>query len=76
MPVTVPPGVSEGNYFRIRGSGNVGARGGPAGDLLVEVSEIEHDVFTREGNNIYFDLYLSFPDSRATPARACSWSIR
>jgi len=59
----VPAGVSEGNYFRIRGAGNTGARGGPSGDLIVEVAEIEHDVFTREGNDIYYDLFLSVPDA-------------
>ncbi len=63
IPVTVPAGVSEGNYFRIRGSGNSGRRGGPSGDLLVEVHETPHDHFVREGNNIYFDLYLSIPDA-------------
>jgi molecular chaperone DnaJ len=63
IPVTVPSGVSEGNYFRIRGAGNVGVRGGPAGDLLVEVKEEQHEIFIRDGNDIYYDLYLSFPDA-------------
>lgn len=61
--ISVPPGVSEGNYFRIRGAGNAGTRGGPSGDLLVEVSEIEHKYLTREGNDVYYDLYLSIPDA-------------
>jgi len=63
IPVTVPAGVSEGNYFRIRGAGNAGMRGGPSGDLLVEVHESPHDHFVREGNDIYYDLYLSVPDA-------------
>lgn len=63
IPVTVPSGVAEGNYFRIRGAGNVGVRGGAPGDLLVEVKEERHAHFVREGNDIYFDLYLSFPDA-------------
>jgi molecular chaperone DnaJ len=63
IPVTVPPGVAEGNYFRIRGAGNAGSRGGPAGDLLVEVTEIEHEYFEREGKDIFYDLFLSFPDA-------------
>ena len=63
VPITVPPGVSEGNYFRIRGSGNIGQRGGPPGDLLVEVKEEKHDTFTRDGNDVYYDLYLSIPDA-------------
>ena len=63
IPIAVPPGVAEGNYFRIRGAGNAGMRGGPAGDLLVEVHEIAHKHFERDGNDIYYDLYLSFPDA-------------
>ena len=63
IPIAVPPGVAEGNYFRIRGAGNAGARGGPAGDLLVEVSEKAHKYFEREGNDIYYDLHLSMPDA-------------
>jgi len=63
VAVTVPSGVSEGNYFRIRGAGNVGVRGGPAGDLLVEVKEEKHELFIRDGNDVFYDLYLSFPDA-------------
>lgn len=63
IPVTVPAGVAEGNYFRIRAAGNAGARGGPAGDLLVEVHEKEHKYFVRERNDIYYDLHLSMPDA-------------
>lgn len=63
IPVTVPSGVSEGNYFRIRGAGNVGVRGGSPGDLLVEVKEVKHELFIREGNDVYYDLYLAFPDA-------------
>ena len=63
VAVTVPSGVSEGNYFRIRGAGNVGVRGGPAGDLLVEVKEEKHELFIRDGNDVLYDLYLSFPDA-------------
>ncbi|MEM6335734.1 MAG: molecular chaperone DnaJ, partial [Bacteroidota bacterium] len=63
ITITVPAGVSDGNYFSIRGSGNAGLRGGPAGSLLVEIVEEPHEVFVREGDNIRYDLFLSFPDA-------------
>jgi molecular chaperone DnaJ len=63
ITINVPPGVAEGNYFKMRGSGNAGLRSGPAGDLLVEILEKEHEHFTRDGSHIFYDLYLSFPDA-------------
>lgn len=63
IPVTIPAGVLEGLYLTIRGAGNAGLRGGPPGDLRVEIEEIEHDDFTREGLDIYYDAYLSIPDA-------------
>jgi molecular chaperone DnaJ len=63
VEIAVPAGVAEGNYFRIRGAGNAGVRGGPAGDLRVEVRETEHEFFTRDGSDIYYDLYVSMIDA-------------
>ena len=61
--VTVPAGAVEGNYLNIRGGGNVGTKGGPAGDLRVEIKEIPNDNFVREGLDIYHDCFISFPDA-------------
>lgn len=63
IPITVPPGVLEGHYLSLRGAGNAGLRGGPAGDLRVEIEETPHEHFTREGLDIYHDLYISMPDA-------------
>lgn len=63
IPIAVPPGVLEGHYLTLRGAGNSGQRGGWAGDLRVEIEEVPHDDFTREGLDIYHDIYLSFPDA-------------
>ncbi len=61
ITVTVPAGVVEGNYLTLRGLGNAGARGGNPGDLRVEIEEIAHEHFTREGLDVYHDAYVSFP---------------
>ena len=63
MTIDVPPGVASGQYLQIRGAGNAGLRGGPAGNLRVEIDEEEHEHFTRDGLDIVHDLYLSFPDA-------------
>ncbi|MCI0705958.1 MAG: molecular chaperone DnaJ [Ignavibacteriae bacterium] len=59
--VNVPAGVSEGNYIPLEGQGNAGRRGGPAGDLIVEIEEEPHTLFTRNGDDIIYDLLISFP---------------
>jgi len=61
--VTVPAGVMEGNYLTISDAGNAGIRGGLAGDLRIEIEEKPHEHFVRDGLDIYYDLYLSFPEA-------------
>ena len=56
LNVKIPAGVSSGNYIQLRGQGEVGPRGGSAGDCLVFVEEKEHDEFVRDGNNIHYRL--------------------
>ncbi len=63
VTVEVPPGVASGQYLQIRGAGNAGLRGGPAGNLRVEIDEEEHEHFIRDGLDVVHDLYLSFPDA-------------
>ncbi len=63
IKVNIPAGVSEGNYIPLRGEGNVGRRGGPAGDLIVVIEEEPHSLFTRDGNNVILDLIVSFPEA-------------
>jgi molecular chaperone DnaJ len=63
IKVKVPAGVKAGNYIPIRGEGDVGARGGPAGDLLVLIEEKPHDYFQRRGDDILLSLHLTFPQA-------------
>ncbi|WP_022940267.1 DnaJ C-terminal domain-containing protein [Psychromonas hadalis] len=53
LKVTIPAGIDTGQRVRINGKGNPGTLGGGHGDLLVEVSLLEHDVFRREGRDLY-----------------------
>ena len=62
IKIDVPAGVADGNYMTLRGQGNAGLRGGPAGDIIVVFQESAHDYFKREGDDILYDLYISFPE--------------
>jgi len=63
IKVKVPPGVSDGNYIPLRGQGNAGRKGGPAGDLIVYIREKEHEDFTRQDDDILYNLVISYTDA-------------
>ncbi len=60
ISLKVPPGVDTGDRSRVRGKGNAGKRGGPAGDLLVEMNVRPHPFFERDGANLQCRFPLSF----------------
>ncbi len=61
LTVKIPPGVDDGSRIRLSGSGEAGMRNGPDGDLYVYLSVRKHDVYKRDGLNIYADEPISFP---------------
>ncbi len=63
IKVSVPAGVSEGQYIPLRGQGNAGKHGGGPGDLFLYIEEEKHKIFHREGNDIYMELELSITDA-------------
>jgi len=58
--INVPAGVSSGNYMTLDGMGNAGPRDGQPGDLIAVFEEIDHEYFTRHGDDILFELPISF----------------
>ncbi len=60
VSVEIPAGVSSNNYLTLRGQGAAGPRNGPNGDLLVMLEIKEDERFERHGNDLAFDLPLSF----------------
>jgi molecular chaperone DnaJ len=60
LSVKVPAGVDTGDRIRLAGEGEAGERGGPPGDLYVQVSVMQHPIFEREENNLYCDVPISF----------------
>ncbi len=63
ITISIPAGVAEGMQLSLSGKGNVAARGGVAGDLIVLVEEIPHESFSRDGSNLLHDLYVSIPQA-------------
>lgn len=63
ISVKIPGGVAEGMQLSMSGKGNAPQRGGVPGDLLIVIEEEEDDILKRDGNNIIFDLHISFVDA-------------
>jgi molecular chaperone DnaJ len=63
ISVEIPAGVHEGIQLSMNGKGNAGERNGPAGDLIVQIEEIPHEELQREGNDVLYNLYISFPEA-------------
>jgi molecular chaperone DnaJ len=63
IKVSIPAGVYAGMQLTLRGKGHAGRQGGPPGDLVIIIEEIEHPYFTRQGNHLHYHLTISFPDA-------------
>ena len=63
LSIRIPAGVAEGMQLSMSGKGNAPRGGGVPGDLLIIVEEKEDEFLKRDGNNIVYDLYLSFVDA-------------
>ena len=60
VTVRIPPGIADGQRLRLHGEGEHGAGGGPTGDLYVVVHVRPHDVYHREGDDLYVDVPVPF----------------
>ncbi len=60
LEVKIPAGVETGSRLRISGEGEGGVNGGPSGDLYVVIHVAEHEVFERQGANLYTSAPISF----------------
>ena len=58
--INVPAGIDDGQTISLRGQGNAGLNGGPAGDLLVTILVQPHARFEREGTSILLEQEISF----------------
>ena len=61
--VKVPAGIDDGQALPLRGKGNAGANGGPAGDLYVSIIVRPHAKFERDGATVYLNQDISYADA-------------
>jgi molecular chaperone DnaJ len=59
----IPAGVADGQRIRLKGKGEAGERGGPAGDLVVLVHVLAHRTFGRKGHNLTLKLPVTFAEA-------------
>ena len=59
LSVNIPAGVETGTRIRLSGEGEAGLRGGPSGDLYIFIEVREHDIFQREGGNLFCRVPVS-----------------
>ena len=63
VSIKIPAGVVDGMQLKVSGKGNDAPGNGIAGDLLVAIEELPHPGLQREGDNLHFDLYISFSEA-------------
>jgi molecular chaperone DnaJ len=60
LNVRVPPGVDTGSKLRSVGNGEAGVNGGPAGDLYIVIHVKEHEIFERQGDDLFCEIPIKF----------------
>ncbi len=63
ITLNIPAGVGDGMQLSISGKGNAARRGGVNGDLIVLIEEQEHGQLVRDGNDLLYNAFVSFPDA-------------
>jgi len=59
ITVRIPRGVANGEKLRVPGKGGPGFRGGPSGDLYLDIEVADHPLFRVDGQDLYLDLPLA-----------------
>ena len=63
VSIKIPAGVVDGMQLKVSGKGNDAPGNSIPGDLIVAIEELEHDFLKREGENLHYDLYISFAEA-------------
>ena len=63
LTVRIPAAVADGARVRIAGKGHAGVRGGPPGDLLIDVTVAEHPVYRREGDELHITVPIALHEA-------------
>ncbi len=63
LKARIPAGVDNGMQLRLAGEGEAGYNGGRRGDLYVVINVQEHEKFKRDGEHVYTEIYITFPQA-------------
>ncbi len=63
VTIKIPAGVVDSVQLKVSGKGNEAPGNSISGDLLVVIQEEPHNKLKREGNNLHYDMYISFPEA-------------
>ena len=63
LSINIPAGMDDGQRMALRGQGNEGRNGGMAGDLIIVFTVKPHEIFTREGYDLYCEVPVTFTDA-------------
>ncbi|MCW2121070.1 molecular chaperone DnaJ [Flavobacterium sp. 7A] len=63
VSIKIPAGVVDGMQLKVSSKGNDAPGNSVPGDLIVAIEELEHEFLKREGENLHYDLYISFPEA-------------
>src|SRR5690554_384418 len=63
VSINIPAGVEDGMQLKVPNKGNDAPGNGVPGDLLVAIETEEHETLKREGDNLHYDLYISYPEA-------------
>lgn len=63
IKLRVPRGVEDGDTMRMSGKASVGANGGPRGDIYIEFEVKEHEIYQRDGRDIYVKIPLTITEA-------------
>ncbi|MBT9189998.1 molecular chaperone DnaJ [Zobellia russellii] len=63
VSINIPAGVEEGMQLKVPNKGNDAPGNGVPGDLLVAIETVDHETLKREGDNLHYDLYISFSEA-------------
>ncbi len=59
LEIKIPAGVNDGDRIRLSGEGEAGVNGGPSGDLYVQISLRQHELFTRDGDDLHCEIPIT-----------------
>lgn len=60
ITISIPAGIDNGQAIPLRGQGNAGSNGGPAGDLYIRITVRPHKQFVRKGYDLYIDVPITY----------------